>query len=130
MTTDRTEFRLVAGALATPQHLEKLQKLGMSSSLFEDGDLKAVFDAFQWYCSNHNGEGGKIDLPLFTAYLTEERHVTPAIATLVDKLTDAGGEDMATLVEMLHAFLAGPASRPASPCPRHQRQSTCPPASQ
>ncbi|HZL83141.1 MAG TPA: DnaB-like helicase C-terminal domain-containing protein [Candidatus Deferrimicrobium sp.] len=101
MTTDRTEFRLVAGALATPQHLEKLQKLGMSSSLFEDGDLKAVFDAFQWYCSNHNGEGGKIDLPLFTAYLTEERHVTPAIATLVDKLTDAGGEDMATLVEML-----------------------------
>jgi len=101
MTTDRTEFRLVAGALAAPQHLEKLQKLGMSSSLFEDGDLKAVFDAFQWYCSNHKGEGGKIDLPLFTAYLTEERHVTPAIATLVGKLTDAGGEDMATLVEML-----------------------------
>src|SRR5450756_3026227 len=101
MTTDRTEFRLVAGALAAPQHLEKLQKLGMSSSLFEDGDLKAVFDAFQWYCSNHKGESGKIDLPLFTAYLTEERHVTPAIATLVGKLTDAGGEDMTMLVEML-----------------------------
>jgi hypothetical protein len=78
MTMDRTEFRLVAGALMAPQHLEKLQKLGMSSSLFEDGDLKVVFDAFQWYCSNHNGEGGKIDLPPFTAYLTEERHVSPA----------------------------------------------------
>src|SRR5450756_1638431 len=101
MTTDRTEFRLVAGALAAPQHLEKLQKLGMSSSLFGDGDLKAVFDAFQWYCSNHKAEGGKIDLPLFTAYLTEERHVTPAIATLVGKLIDAGGEDMTMLVEML-----------------------------
>ena len=101
MTTDRTEFRLVAGALAAPHHLEKLQKLGMSSSLFEDGDLKAVFDAFQWYCSNHKVESGKIDLPLFTAYLIEERHVTPAIATLVGKLTDAGGEDMTTLVELL-----------------------------
>src|SRR5450756_3166305 len=80
---------------------EKLQKLGMSSSLFGDGDLKAVFDAFQWYCSNHKAEGGKIDLPLFTAYLTEERHVTPAIATLVGKLIDAGGEDMTMLVEIL-----------------------------
>jgi hypothetical protein len=27
MTTDRTEFRLLAGALAAPHHLEKLQKL-------------------------------------------------------------------------------------------------------
>jgi len=101
MTTDRTEFRLVAGTLAAPQQFEKLQKLGMSSSLFEDGDLKAVFEAFQWYCSNHEGEGGKIDLPLFTAYLTEERHVIPAIATLVGKLADAGGEDMTTLIELL-----------------------------
>ncbi|MCX6084342.1 MAG: hypothetical protein NT102_05195 [Caldiserica bacterium] len=40
MTTDRTEMRLLAGALAAPHHLEKLQKLGMSSSLFEDGDLR------------------------------------------------------------------------------------------
>ena len=101
MTTDRTEFRLVAGMLAAPQHLEKLQKLGMSPSLFEDGDLRSVLDAFQWYCSNHKAEGGKVDLPLFTAYLTEERHVTPAISSLVTKLTDAGGEDMTTLIELL-----------------------------
>ena len=73
----------------------------MSSSLFEDGDLRIVFDAFQWYCSNHKGEGARIDLPLFTAYLTEERHVTPAVATLVGKLTDAGGEEMTTLIELL-----------------------------
>ncbi len=101
MATDRTEFRLLAGALVAPQHLEKLQKLGMTSSLFEDGDLRIVFDAFQWYCSNHKGEGARIDLPLFTAYLTEERHVTPAVATLVGKLTDAGGEEMTTLIELL-----------------------------
>ena len=40
MTTDRTEFRLVAGALAAPHHLEKLQKLGMSSSLFKTVTLR------------------------------------------------------------------------------------------
>ncbi|MCX6085195.1 MAG: hypothetical protein NTX94_01980 [Caldiserica bacterium] len=101
MATDRTEFRLLAGALVAPQHLEKLQKLGMTSSLFEDGDLRIVFDAFQWYCSNHKGEGARVDLPLFTAYLTEERHVTPAVAMLVGKLTDAGGEEMTTLIELL-----------------------------
>jgi hypothetical protein len=111
MTTDRTEFRLVAGTLASPQHLEKLQKLGMGPSLFEDGDLKSVLDAFQWYCSNHKSEGGKVDLPLFTAYLTEERHVTPVIAALVTKLTDAGGEDMTTLVELLDCLKTRAARR-------------------
>ena len=101
MNTDRTEFRLVAGTLAAPQHMEKLQKLGLSSSLFEDNDLRSVLDAFQWYSSNHGADGGKVDLPLFTVYLTEERHVSPAIAALVARLTDAGGEDMATLIELL-----------------------------
>jgi len=101
VTTDRTEFRLVAGVLAAPQLLEKLQKLGMSSSLLEDAELRGVFEAFQWYCSNHKGEGEKIDLPLFVGYMTEERHATPSVVSLLSKLTDAGGEEMATLVELL-----------------------------
>lgn len=101
MTTDRTEFRLLAGALGASQHLEKLQKLGMTSSLFEDGDLRSIFDAFVWYHSNHKGEGGKIDLPLFMSYLTEERHVMPSVAALSEKLADAGGEDMTTLIDLL-----------------------------
>jgi replicative DNA helicase len=101
VTTDRTEFRLVAGVLAAPQLLEKLQKLGMSSSLLEDAELRGVFEAFQWYCSNHKGEGEKIDLPLFVGYMTEERHATPSVVSLLSRLTDAGGEEMATLVELL-----------------------------
>lgn len=111
MNTDRTEFRLVAGTLAAPQHMEKLQKLGLTSSLFEDSDLRSVLDAFQWYSSNHGADEGKVDLPLFTAYLTEERHVSPSIAALVARLTDAGGEDMATLIELLDRLKARAARR-------------------
>ncbi len=59
MTTDRTDFRLPAGALVASQHLEKLQRLGMSSSLFEGKDLTVNCEAFQWYCSNHKGEEAK-----------------------------------------------------------------------
>jgi replicative DNA helicase len=111
MTTDRTEFRLLAGALGASQHLEKLQKLGMASSLFEDGDLRSIYDAFVWYYSNHKGENGKIDLPLFMSYLTEERHVTPSVAALVEKLVDAGGEDMTTLIDLLDVLKTRTARR-------------------
>jgi len=63
VTTDRTEFRLLAGVLGASQHLEKLQELGMTSSLIENGDLRSIYDAFVWYYSNHKGEGHTIDLP-------------------------------------------------------------------
>jgi len=62
--TDRTEFRLLAGALVASQHLEKLQRLGMSSSLFEDEDLTVICEVFQWYCSNQKGEEAKRVIPM------------------------------------------------------------------
>jgi len=111
MATDKTEFRLMAGLLASPQFLGKLQKLGLTPLLFEDGDLSMIFDAFQWYCSNRTAEGGEIDISLFPTYLSDERHAGPTVMTLAKKLIAAEGDDLAALIELLDSLKVRTARR-------------------